>query len=95
MNTQTLSEYALNLLDRQSFVEDGMKEFSAILNKAESHPSGLTLDHAKTPEWREAKRQYAIYFAAYRRINKQLSQIRTLTGYQAIDGKRVAIYQYQ
>jgi len=92
---QELSEYAQNLLDRQSFVEDGLKAFGSVIKKARKHASGLTFDEDKTPEWKEAARQYDIYFAAYRRINQQLSKIRTLVGYEAIDGRRVAIYQYK
>ena len=95
MSTQTLSEYAKNLLDRQSFVEDGLRQFEAVINKAEKSTSGLTLDSAKTPEWRDAKRQYAIWFNAYRRINGQLAKIRKCVGYENVNGKRVAIYQYK
>ena len=95
MNTATISEYAQNLLDRQSFVEDGLKQFEAIIQLAERNANGLTLDSAKTPEWKEAKRQYSIYWAAYQRINSQLAKIRKCVGYENVNGRRVPLYQYK
>lgn len=95
MTTQILSEYAKNLLERQSFVEDGLRDLEAAINRmARRNACGLTLDADKTPAWKEAKRQYSIYWAAYRRINQQLSKIRKVVGYEVVDGKRVTIYQY-
>jgi hypothetical protein len=95
MNSQPLSEYAKNLLDRQAFVEEGLKEFGAIIAKAERGAYGLTLDSAKTPEWKEAKRQHSIYWNAYRRINGQLAKIRKAVGREVVNGKLVTIYQYK
>lgn len=95
MNSQTLSEYAKNLLDRQAFVEEGLNKFGAIIAKAERGACGLTLDSAKTPEWKEAKRQYSIYWDAYRRINGQLAKIRKAVGREVVNGKLVTIYEYK
>ena len=41
------------------------------------------------------QRQHAIYFAAYRRINGQLAKIRKCVGYENVNGRRVAIYEYK
>lgn len=94
MNTQTLSEYAQNLLDRQSFIESNLNEMEAIISKAERGACGLTLDSAKTDEWRAAKKQYSIYWDAYRRINSQLAKIRKAVGREVVNGKLVTIYHY-
>ena len=91
---QELSEYAQNLLDRQSFIESNLKEMEAIINKAKRNEYGLTLDADKTAVWQAAKKQYSVYWDAYRRINMQLNKIRKAVGFEVVNGKRVTIYQY-
>jgi hypothetical protein len=91
---QELSEYAQNLLDRQSFIESNLSEMEAIINKAKRNEYGLTLDADKTAVWQAAKKQYSVYWDAYRRINSELSKIRKAVGYESVNGKRVTIYQY-
>lgn len=92
---QQVPEYAQQLLNKQFVIEIKLSECEAIINKAGDGAMGLTLDADKTPEWKEAKRLYAIYWNAYRRINQQLNRIRKAIGYDAVNGKRVTIYQYK
>lgn len=83
------------LLSQQSALEIRLNELEAIITKAQRGPMGITLDSAKTPDWHEAKRQYSIVWNAYREINARLSKRRKAVGYEAVDGKRVTIYQYK
>lgn len=95
MTTQTISLHAQQLIDKQAEIDAKLDELHNIITKAGRGPMGLTLDADKTPEWREAKRMYAIYWDAYRNVNQQLNKIRKAVGYEAVNGKRVVIYQYK
>lgn len=86
---------AQQLTTRQAELEIKLSELEVIINKADKGPMGITLDSAKTPEWKEAKRMHSIYWDAYREVNMKLSKMRKATGYEAINGKRVTIYQYK
>lgn len=90
----TIPPFAQSLLDEQSILEGKLSQMEGVINKAPRQSNGLTLDADRTPEWRNAKKMYSIYWDAYRRVNKQLSKVRKAIGYEAINGKRVAIYQY-
>lgn len=83
------------LIETQKLLESKLDAFSVILNKARRGEMGLTLDEDKTPEWKEAKNQYAIHWKQYQQVNSRLSKLRKFKGYQIIDGKRIATYQYK
>lgn len=83
------------LIQRQQTLESKLDVFSQILNKARRGAMGLTLDEDKTPEWKEAHKQYNIHWKYYQQVNKELSKLRKFKGYEIVDGKRVAIYQYK
>lgn len=70
------------------------KDWRLFIRHDYNHANGLTLDADRTPEWHNAKKMYSIYWDAYRRVNKQLSKVRKAIGHEAINGKRVTIYQY-
>jgi hypothetical protein len=95
MITSHIPPEAQQLLSHQSAIEVKLSELEAIINKAERGPMGMTIDAAKTPEWKEAKHMHSIYWAAYREVNAKLSKIRKAVGYEAINGKRVTVYQYK
>jgi hypothetical protein len=94
MSSQTIPEYAQQLLDKQSDIEAKLSSLEPIIGKARKNAMGITLDADKTPEWREAKRLYAIYWDQYRAVNQQLNKIRKAKGFEAVNGKRVTVYQY-
>ena len=89
-----MSMLASNLLSQQQTIEIKLDELHETINKAERGPMGLTIDSSKTPEWREAKKQYAIYFQQFRKINQQLNKLRKCIGYENVNGRRVPIYKY-
>lgn len=86
---------AQQLLTEQSVIESKLKELEGIINNAARGAMGITLDSSKTSEWKEAKTLYSIYWASLRAVNVKLSKIRKAVGYEAINGKRVTIYQYK
>lgn len=88
MNTQDL----LNKQARIEFILDGLQ---AVLNAAPRGEMGLTLDEAKTPVWRQAKQQHALYFKELQTVNKALNKIRKCIGYENVNGKRTPIYKYK
>ena len=94
-NKQIMSPLATILLTQQAALDEKLNSLHDILNKAERGPMGMTLDSAKTPEWREAKRLYNTYFSQLRSVNQQLNRLRKCVGYEAVNGKRVAIYKYK
>lgn len=95
MTLQTIPFYAQQLLDEQARIEKKLDELHTLISKAGRSPMGLTIDADKTPEWKEAKRLYAIYWGGYRNVNQKLNKIRKAVGYEAVNGKRVTIYQYK
>jgi len=90
-----MNNLAIALLERQKLIEDKLDIYGAILNKAEKGAMGLTLDTAKTPEWKEAKQQHAIWFKLYRECNSALNKQRKHVGYECVNGKRVSIFKYK
>lgn len=95
MNIQTIPIQAQQLLDKQADIEGKLCECEAIIGKRGMGAMGLTLDSDKTPEWKEAKRLYAIYWDQYRAVNQELNKIRKAKGFEAANGKRITIYQYK
>ncbi len=95
MTLQTIPEYAQQLLDEQVYIEKKLSECENIIKEAPKGTMGLTLDSAKTPEWKEAKGLYARYWDRYRLINQRLNKVRQAVGYEVVNGKRVTIYQYK
>lgn len=83
------------LINEQQFIDSKLDEYGAIISKARTGAMGLTLDEDKTPEWREAKRLYSIWWAKYQTVNKSLSKLRKPSDYIIINGKRVIIYKYK
>lgn len=95
MNNVIIPQLAQQLLSQQSSIEIKLDELHAIISKAQRGPMGMTIAEAKTTEWKEAKRLHSIYWDAYRSVNTKLNKIRKAVGYEAINGKRVTIYQYK
>jgi hypothetical protein len=86
---------ATTLLQQQAEIEDKLTNLEATLHKARTGAMGLTLEEDKTTEWRKAKAQHAVYFKMLRTINGQLNKLRKHVGYDNVNGRRVAVYQYK
>lgn len=86
---------AQDLIDFLAQLDAKMDEAEIVLRSAERGPMGNTLDSAKTPEWHAAKQLHFNCLALYRETNAKLNKMRKVVGYKAVDGKRVAIYQYK
>lgn len=82
------------LLAKQQVIESKLDQYGDILSSAPKGNMGLTLEEAKTPEWREAKRLHAYWFDQLRKVNTQLNKIRKFSHYEAVDGKRRTVYKY-
>jgi hypothetical protein len=90
-----ISNKAQVLIVRQLLIESELSKMETILTNAERGPMGLVAEHAKTIEWRAAKSAHASLWNDYRQINMLLAKMRKAIGYKAVNGKRVAIYQYK
>lgn len=77
----------------KELIDGKLSACEAILQGAERGAMGLTLDAAKTSEWHEAKRQYNYWFKELQKYNKQFLKTHKRTGYENINGRRVAIYE--
>lgn len=83
------------LLCQQRFIESKLDGYNAIISKARKGAMGLTLEEDKTHQWKQARQQHAVYFAELRKVNQQLNKLRKCTGFEIINGKRIAIYKYK
>lgn len=90
-----MNAYATELLKQKDLIEDKLNNLHVEISKARRGKMGLTLDIDKTPEWLQATADHIIAFNRLRAINQQLNKMRTCVGYEAINGKRVAIYKYK
>jgi hypothetical protein len=95
MKTLEPSLAALSLIKQAEIINANLDRLHDIINKAERGAMGLTLDSSKTPEWSKAKHEYDMMFSRLRAVNSQLNKLRKCVGYEAVNGKRVAIYQYK
>lgn len=94
MNSEPSFEAAI-LIKQAEILNANLDRLHDVINKAERGAMGITLDGSKTPEWSKAKHEWVIQFARLRQINGALNKLRKCVGYKAVDGKRVAIYQYK
>lgn len=90
MSTITSAE----LLTQQQVIESKLNQYGDILSSAPKGQFGLTLESAKTPEWREAKRLHAYWFDQLRKVNTQINKIRKFSHFECVDGKRRSVYKY-
>lgn len=93
--TSTLNTLAESLIKQAEIINANLDRLHDVINKAERGVMGLTLDSAKTPEWSKAKHEYDMMFCRLRQVNSQLNKLRQCVGYEVMNGKRVAIYQYK
>jgi len=89
-----MNALAAALIERQGALEGKLNTLDALIKKAKRGAMGLTLESEKTPEWREARKAYSMYWAALRNVNMQLNKLRTCVGYENVNGRRSPIYKY-
>lgn len=89
--------YTQALLNRQAQLDVRLDGLDSILQKAERGAMGITLDSAKTTEWKAAKSERERVWKDYQNVNKEINKLRKHIGYEAkpVDGKRVSIYKYK
>jgi hypothetical protein len=77
----------------KEIIDEMLEEAEKVIHSARRGPMGLTLEEDKTPQWKEAKRQFAYWFKELQKYNKQFLKTHKHTGYMNVNGKRVATYQ--
>lgn len=92
---KTPTPAAQNLIKQAEIINTNLDRLHDIINSADRGAMGLTLDSAKTPEWSKVKHEYDVQFCRLHSVNQQLNKLRKCVGYEALNGKRVAIYEYK
>ena len=90
-----MTTQVLELLKKQAQLDLETSNLSNILNSAERGSMGLTLDSAKTDDWKAAKSSFSKKWKEYQEVNKALNKLRKAIGFEIVNGKRVTIYKYK